>query len=287
MLREGYVEVPGGRIWYLTSGRQHGVPLVLLHGGPGFTHFSMLPLAVLGEERPVVFYDQLGSGHSDRPQDPSLWRVDRFVEELAQLREALGLEEVHLLGHSWGGMLLASYLETRPAGVRSVVFSSPCLSAERWSQDQAAYRAQLPGDVREVLDRCEREGTTDSSEYEQAMLVYYRRHYCRLDPWPKELEWDFEHANLEVYHTMWGPAEFYATGSLKTFDATPLLPTLNVPALFTCGRHDEATPQTIAEFASQVPGAQFHVFEHSGHMAYLEETDEYVRVVRKFLARHE
>jgi proline iminopeptidase len=287
MLKEGYVEVTGGHVWYQIVGNETKTPVILLHGGPGFTHFSMLPLSALAEERPVVFYDQLGSGHSERPNDLSLWHIDRFVEELGQLRDALGLAEVHILGHSWGGMLAASYLLTKPKGVKSAVFSSPCLSAHRWCQDQAFYRKQLPRHVQDVLDRCEQESTTGSEEYEKAMLEYYKRHYCRLDPWPNELIMDFKHANMEVYRTMWGPAEFYATGNLKDFDCTSRLHEIKIPVLFTCGRFDEATPETTSYYATLVHGAKFHVFEKSGHMSYLEETDEYLRVVKEFLANND
>lgn len=283
MIEEGFVQVTGGRVWYKKVGNGGKTPVILLHGGPGFTHFSMEPLTALADERPVIFYDQLGSGNSDRPSDLSLWNVERFVEELGQLREALELNEVHILGHSWGTMLAASYLLTKPEGVKSVIFSSPCLSAFRWKEDQDVYRKLLPDDVQKVLDRCEAEGTTDSEEYQTAMLAFYQRHVCRLDPWPEVLNEDFQQANMEVYHHMWGPSEFFPTGNLKSFDVTPRLQELQMPALFSCGKYDEATPETTAYYTSLVPGARFHLFEHSAHMTYIEEPEEYVRVVREFL----
>ena len=122
---EGYVQVPGGRVWYRIEGSGTAMPLLVLHGGPGATHHYLKPLGALADERPVIFYDQLGSGRSDRPTDTTLWRVERFVEELAQVREALGLREIHLLGHSWGTMLAVDYLLTKPEGVRSVILASP------------------------------------------------------------------------------------------------------------------------------------------------------------------
>lgn len=283
MEQEGFVKVTGGRVWYGIVGRGKKPPVILLHGGPGFTHWSMQPLTALSDERPVIFDDQLGSGKSDRPQDVSLWTKERFVEELATLRNALDLPQVHLLGHSWGTMLASSYLRTQPEGIKSVIFSSSCLSARRWADDQEFYRQQLPQAVQEVLHRCEQSGTTDSQEYEWAMQEYYRRHYCRLDPWPCEITQDFEQANMEVYHTMWGPAEFYATGNLRDFEATPDLPYLNMPTLFTCGRFDESTPETNKFYSSLVQGSTMHVFEKSAHMTYLEEPEEYIQVVRDFL----
>lgn len=135
-VEEGYADVTGGRVWYRIVGARTGAtPLLLLHGGPGAPSYYLESLAALADERPVVFYDQLGCGRSDKPSDPTLWRVDRFVEELGQIREALDLAEVHLLGHSWGTMLATDYMLTRPKGVTSLILASPSLSIPRWIED--------------------------------------------------------------------------------------------------------------------------------------------------------
>lgn len=282
---EGYIEVPGGRVWYSRVGDGGKTPLIVLHGGPGNTHDPLKEaLHVLGEDRPVIFYDQLGSGNSDRPTDSSLWRTERFVEELAFVREALDLKEVHILGHSWGTMLAAAYLiDTKPAGVQSVIFSSPCLSAQLWKKDADELIAQLPEPVQQTIAHHEEQGTTDSKEYQDAMKEYYSRHVCRLDPLPAIMTASRAKANKEVYMTMWGPSEFCPTGNLKTFDYTPQLHEIHIPSLFVCGRYDEAAPESTAYYQSLVPGAKLHIFENSSHLGYLEETDEYVKVVRDFL----
>ncbi|MBL0388082.1 proline iminopeptidase-family hydrolase [Tumebacillus sp. ITR2] len=279
-MREGYVEVTGGKIWYQVLGEGSETPLLTLHGGPGSTGFGLESLEPLGDERSIVIYDQLGCGYSDRPDDMSLWQLDRFVEELGQVREALGLKDVHLLGHSWGTMLAASYLLTRPEGVRSVIFSSPCLSALLWAKDQGEHLKGFPQEFQEIVARCEAEGTTDSEEYQEAMMQYYKRHLCRIDSPPRPEDRGF---GSVVYNTMWGPSEFCATGNLKTYDVTPQLHELEIPTLFLCGRHDETKPETLAYYQSLVAGSQLHVFENSSHKAYHEETDEYLRVVREFL----
>lgn len=285
--QEGYIEVPGGRVWYTRVGTGEQTPLIVLHGGPGNTHAPLKStLHVLGDERPVIFYDQLGSGNSDRPTDASLWKTERFVEELACIRQALGLSQTHILGHSWGTMLAAAYLlDTRPAGVSSVIFSSPCLSAQRWKEDADRLIARLPKEVQQTIARHEERGTTDSEEYQEAMKEYYARYVCRLEPLPEVLAESRRKANKDVYMTMWGPSEFCPTGNLKTFDYTPKLHQLDIPALFICGRHDEATPESTRYYQSLVPGAEFHVLENSSHMGYLEETAEYVQTVREFLRK--
>ena len=132
---EGFIDVEGGRVWYEIAGSGSETPLRLLHGGPGATSGYLDPLRRLADERPVVFYDQLGCGKSDRPDDQSLWTVARFLRELQQVRDALELNEVHILGHSWGTMLAAEYMLTKPSGVKSLILASPALSIPRWLED--------------------------------------------------------------------------------------------------------------------------------------------------------
>ncbi len=284
---EGFIPVTGGKVWYRITGTGPGIPLLLLHGGPGMNSSDSDPLQQLGAERPIIQYDQLGCGKSERPDDTSLWTVERYVEELGQVIQALGLEEVHLLGHSWGTMLAASYLFTKPSGVRSVLFSGPALDAQRWERDQRAYLKQFPAQVQKTIEESERQGTTDSADYEQAMMEYYKTHMCRVDPWPAELSEDLGQLNLQVYNYMWGASEFTVTGTLKQFDATERLHEIEIPALFTCGRYDEATPAATEYYASLVPDAEFHVFENSSHMPSIEEPAAYVETVREWVNRQE
>ena len=287
-VEEDYVNVTGGRVWYrIVGGRTGATPLLLLHGGPGAPSYYLESLAALADERPVIFYDQLGCGRSERPSDPTLWRVDRFVEELGQIREALDLTEVHLLGHSWGALLAVEYMATEPRGVLSLILASPALDVPRWSRDAAGLRADLPIETQKTLSRHERAGTTDSPEYQAATDLFYRRHFCRLDPWPVELEDTFSNFGAEVYNSMWGPTEFNVTGSLKDYDRPERLKALAIPVLFTTGRHDLATPEAVASFHALVPSSQLVIFERSGHMTMLDETEHYVEVVRGFLTKVE
>lgn len=284
---EGYLSVVGGEIWYGVVGAGGGVPLLTLHGGPGFPHDYLQPLAALGDQRRVVFYDQLGCGRSEQPNDPALWQIERFVDEIARVRDALGLERVHLFGHSWGAMLAVDYLLTRPAGVVSAVLASPCLSMPRWIADLAAYRRELPAEIRATLDAHEAAGTTYTPAYGEACFAFYARHLCRQQPLPAPLLASMQSAGAPVYLQMWGPSEFYVTGSLATYDRTDRLAELAVPTLFTCGRYDEATPAATAWYASLVPGAELAVFERSAHVPHLEEPQRYREVVGDFLARAE
>ncbi|WP_419880909.1 proline iminopeptidase-family hydrolase [Peribacillus sp. B-H-3] len=281
----GFIEVPGGKVWYrIAGGNSSSTPLLVLHGGPGSVHDPLTALDAITADRPVIYYDQLGSGNSDRPSEPELWNLNRFIEELDCVITFLGFPQVHLLGHSWGTMLAAAYLlERKPAAVQSVIFSSPCLSAKLWKSDADRLLKELPAEITNTLAHCEEHGTTESEEYKKAMKAYYQEFVCRISPWPAVLKKSSEGSNNEVYTSMWGSSEFSPTGTLKHFDVTTKLHEISIPALFTCGRYDEATPESTAYYHTLVEGSQFHVFEKSAHMPYLEENEEYLRAVKEFL----
>jgi len=287
MRREGFVPVEGGRVWYEIVGSGDAIPLLTLHGGPGYPHDYLEPLEDLSSDRPVVFYDQLGCGKSDRPTNPDLWRTERFVQELAQVRSALGLNEMHLLGQSWGSMLATDYVLTGVEGVRSLVLASPPLSIPRWVEDMSRLRSLLPAEVQAVYDRHEAAGFTSCLEYQAAMLHFYKRHVCRLEPWPDCLERAVAELGLPVYTAMWGPSEFFVTGNLLDYDRTARLGEITIPTLFTCGRFDEATPESTTYFQSLVPGSELAIFEQSAHCAHIEERPAYLQLVRDFLSRAE
>ncbi|MGD6804549.1 alpha/beta fold hydrolase [Rossellomorea vietnamensis] len=284
VVNEGFIEVTGGKVWYqIHNEKSNNTPVIILHGGPGSSHYSMQGLRILAEDRPVIFYDQLGCGKSDRPADKSLWTIERFVEELGQVKDGLGLAEFHILGHSWGTTLAAAYYLANPEGVKSIIFSSPCLSAPMWAEDQEENRKLLAVEVQDALRRNEINGTTDSEEYKKATEVFNKHFVCRLDPYPEFLKKGREFRGPEVYNHMWGPSEFHVTGNLKSFDCTGELKDFKVPALYTCGRFDEATPKSTEYFSSLTPDGKFHVFEQSAHMPYVEEPEEYVEVISGFL----
>jgi proline iminopeptidase len=288
-VEEGYIQVTGGRVWYRMVGADKpGIPLLVIHGGPGGTHDYMEPLTALSDERPVVFYDQLGSGNSDIPQDKLLWTVERFVHELADVRKTLDLKKVHILGQSWGTMLAVDYMLTRqPGGVKSMVLSAPCLSVSRWIADQRAYLAEMPRENREAVAKAEISGNFASRRYQDAVTAYYKLHLCLLDPWPESLMRTFEKMNTAIYEYMWGRSEFTVTGPLKDYERAERLADIKVPVLFTCGRYDEATPKSTAFYQSLLPGSELVVFEDASHVHHLEKQVEYIKTVRAFLSRNE
>jgi proline iminopeptidase len=289
--KAGYVAVEGGRIWYRMNGAGHfaegKTPLIAIHGGPGFSHHYLLPLVDLADERTVILYDQLDSGHSDRPNRPENWRIERFTSEIDALRNELGLDRVMVFGNSWGGTVAAEYAISQPAGLVAVVLSSPLISTERWISDNTAYRRQLPEDVQKVLDQHEAAGTIDSKDYMDAVMVFYTRHLNRMDPWPAELNRSFEVFSPDLYTTMWGNTEFNATGTLKNYDALDRLQRIQVPVLYTCGEFDESTPAANKEFAKRTTNAEVKVIPDASHTAFLENRGLYMQTLRAFFSKVE
>jgi proline-specific peptidase len=246
--------------------------VLVLHGGPGSAHLVLEGLGALSQQgRRVVFYDQLGSGESDRPDDPSLWTVETFVDQLRSVREGLGLERFHLFGSSWGGMLALEYALTQPEGLVSLVLNSTPTSAPRWAKEAKRLHDDLP--PRLSVEEQEKE--------------FFRRHICRLDPQPEVLKRSREQFGKQVYETMWGPNEFTVTGTLKDWDVIDRLGEISVPALITSGRYDECTPALVAPLHEGLTGSEWILFESSAHMPYLEEPQRYLDVVGDFLDRIE
>ena len=285
MADEGYVEVEGGRVWYRRLGEGDALPVLLLHGGPGAAHDYMLPLAErLSEHRPAIVYDQLGCGRADRPDDTSLWTVDRSVTEVDQVRAALGLDRCHLLGQSWGGWLAIDYMARGPVGVAGLVLASTSASIAQFVAGARRLIDALPEPHRTALQELGARGEYDHPDYRAAEQEFYRHHLCRMNPWPEALVRSSDQMEgNQVYLTMNGPTEFDVIGRLRTWDRTPDLGRIDVPTLVTCGRYDEITPACSETIAEGIPDARVVVFEESAHVAHLEEAEAYAGTVEEFL----
>lgn len=281
--REGYVDFRGYRTWYRVAGDlPSSTPLLALHGGPGSTHNYFTPLEALASERPVVLYDQIGCGGSDRPSDVD-WTVDVFRDEVAAVREQLGLERIHLLGTSWGGMLALEHVLSGAEGIVGLILSSTLASVDQWAAEQTKLRNALPPDVVEVLDRHEAAGTYDDPEYERAMEVYFDRHFYRGPRPRKELERMDAGRAPDVYRAMQGPNEWTVTGALRGWDVRPRLSEIDVPTLVIRGRHDMCTDPIAATLVNGIRDAREVVLEESSHTPAMEETEKYLKAISDFM----
>jgi proline-specific peptidase len=291
---EGFIPFRGYRTWYriVGDGEQPGqLPVLALHGGPGASSDYLEPLEAMAVDgRRVIVYDQLGgAGRSDQPHDPSLWTVDLYKNELDTVVRELGLDRYHLFGSSWGGMLAMEHALTQPGGLASLLIASSPSSMRQWVNEANRLRQDLPREVNQTLLKHEAAGTTADAEYQEAMLVFYRRHVCRADPWPDCVTRTFARLeqNPEVYTTMNGPSEFFVTGTLRDWDITHRLPEIRVPTLVISGEFDEATPAINRTVHEGIPGSESLILEGCSHMAFAEKPDEYLQILGRFLGRVE
>ncbi|KAJ7605956.1 Alpha/Beta hydrolase protein [Mycena polygramma] len=299
---EGEVEfiVPSaGKIcktWYKVVGDLHSPtsrrPLVALHGGPGVNHAYLLILSDLTKAHsiPLVVYDQIGSGNSthlpEKIWETTFWTEQLFLNQLDSLLAHLGIQDDYdLLGHSWGGMFGSRHAAGGPTGLKHLVLASTPASMDLWMEAQNALRAKLPRKIRNVLDKHEREGTTDSEEYNAAVGQFFARHLCRLDPLPAPIVEGFEASRKDrtVGLTMTGPSQFEAGGTLKHWSMVADAHRITMPTLLTSGLYDQAQDSVLKPFMEAITRVKRVKFMESSHMAHFEEREEFMRVVGSFL----
>jgi L-proline amide hydrolase len=295
---EGHLEHDGHRTWYRVEGNLEPdaslAPVVICHGGPGATHDYVAPIAsqLAGSGRACVLYDQLGNGRSDHlPDAPaSFWTVELFERELAALVAHLGIGgRYHVLGQSWGGMLALLHALQRPPGLVSVVAADSPASISAFVAGCNALLDDFPPDVVATIRAGERSGETSTPEFEAAAMEFYKRHVCRLDPWPEEVERSFAamESDPTVYATMNGPTEFTVVGTIAGFDITDRLAEIDVPVLLVSGEHDEVRPDVVGSMRERLRDGEWVLFEDASHMPHLEEPDRFLEVVSAFLGRVE
>ncbi len=284
---EGYVLVEGGHIWYKIVGKEKkGVPLLILHGGPGGRSCAIMPgLSLLATDRPIIFYDQLGSGNSERPIDTMLWKKERFANEIDYLRTALKLKKLHILGHSCGSTFLIEYLITnKPTGIQSVIFSSPMISTHDWIADAKLLVSRLPAGIKDTIDKYEELMAYSTPSYKAATDSFYARHLVRKQ-WPHHSTSCENNGNSNdtIYNYMWGPTEFNATGTLSNFDRTSDLDKIKEPILFVTGEYDEARPETMFRYQKLSNHAVVEIIDNAAHMTMIDQPEKLAQVINKFL----
>ncbi|MFT8537464.1 proline iminopeptidase-family hydrolase [Bifidobacterium aquikefiri] len=287
---EGTIPFKGYATWYLRVGHNTAgkLPLLVLHGGPGAKHNYLRSLDGIAERyhREVIYYDQLGCGNSATPFLPELWGTDLWEEEIDVVREALGLERLHILGQSWGGMLLMQYaINRQPIGVKSMVVASSPASIPLWESEALRLMDWLPKGMKKTLVDAIATGNFDTPEYAAAAAEYNKRHVLSMDD-PPEYVVQTTQDKTDVYRYMQGEDEFMVTGKLKGWDISNDLWKISIPTLLTSGVMDEATPLIVKQCLDRIPHSEWKLFIGT-HMVHVERKEAYNRAVEAFLEQHE
>jgi len=288
---EGYVQVLDYWLFYRSFGDSKRKGTVLcLHGGPGGSQDGLSNMSKLTDSGfRVVMYDQLGCGKSQAPPDKMLYNVDRYAEEVEGVRAALKLGKVHLWGGSWGGFLNVAYAIKYYRNLSSLLPSSGTCSVPVCIEEFMRLRAELPRKVRETLEKYEATEEYSSAEYLKAVEFVYKRHLCRLDPWPPNMRSPSERrlggrgGPGAVYKLMWGENEFFPVGNLRYWDVTNQLGRIECPTLVTCGEYDEVTPRNSELLHRGIRGSKMVVFRGCSHSARYEDPESYFNTHREFL----
>ncbi|MEP6642384.1 MAG: proline iminopeptidase-family hydrolase [Gaiellales bacterium] len=291
---EGRLEVEQGyQIAYRVFGTGSRT-LLGLHGGPGASSRYLDRLTeVVGGDMRLVLYDQLGGGDSDRPDDPALWQIPRFITEVETVRSTLDLGVVTLLGQSWGGMLALAYTLDHPGSVNALVLSNTYANGKDYLLDIAEHRMALGKDMHALMLKHEAEDDLEAPEYLDAVLELNSRHLRRSSPYaPARSRREFAEVAGPLMETgpayaLWGPHEFKGTGPQAFFDISHRLGEIAVPALILCGWYDELSPKRCSRtLADGIADNEFVVFGNASHMTILEkEADLYLASIRDFLER--
>lgn len=260
--------------------------MLTLHGGPGLTHeyLECFEDFLPKEGVEVYYYDQLGSGCSDQPKDESLWTVDRFRDEVEQVRAAVGLDDFYLYGHSWGGILGIEYALKYQRHLKALVISNMTGSNSSYEKYINKLRQKFPLRTKKILEKYEAKGEYDAPEYQEAMYRYfYTKYMCRLEPWPEPFARAVQHTNTEVFNTVHGPNEFVATGTCKDWDRWDDLHCIRVPTLLIVGRHDTMSVQDVQKMGRLIPNSRVAVCRNGSHLCMYDDQQAYFRELLKFI----
>lgn len=288
---EGFMPFLDYKTYYRIVGEPSDkAPLLLLHGGPGSTHNYFELLDDLSTDgRQIIMYDQLGCGLSSIPDKPELWQAETWLDELVALKNFLKLERVHILGQSWGGMLLIKYMcDLKPKGIQSIILSSTLSSAELWKEEQHRLIKLMDKTHQEAIERAEKNSDFSSEAYLKANDEFMLRHAgdSPTKESPEPLRRNKNRGKAAYLHA-WGPNEFFPMGTLKEFDYTSQLKEIKVPTLITSGADDLSTPFISKTMFDEIESAHWELFQESRHMPFVDEEEKYKNILKNWLNQND
>lgn len=291
-IKEGYMPFLGHKTYFRIVGENSNgkLPLLLLHGGPGSTHNYFEVLDVLASEgRQIISYDQIGCGNSFVDGHEELWNSTTWLNELEALVQHLGIAKCHLLGQSWGAMMIVEGLITRKLPfVSSAILSSGTCSCNLWSREQHRLISFMPADEQLAIKRAELSGNFESQDYLKANDHYTRLYACDAPTAgsPECLRRN-KRFGLEAYNVAWGPNEYTPLGNLKNFEFTDRLHEISVPCLIISGTNDESTPLISKTMFDRIPNADWELLEGARHLTFVDCNEEYCRILNRWMQSKE
>ncbi len=265
------------------------IKVLLLHGGPGFTHdyFECFEDFLPKEGIEFYYYDQLGCGNSDIPTDTTLWNIPRFVEEVEQVRKGLGLDNFYLYGQSWGSMLAMEYLDKYQSHVKAAVLSNMTASSKSYVTYTAKLKQQIlsPQDIAKY-DSLDKLKAYNTPEFQNLMMSkLYTQCVCRipLERWPEPLMRAFKKANQTIYIQMQGVDEFHVTGNFKDWDMWDRLHKITVPTLLIGAKYDEMNPEDIRKEGKLIPNSRTYICPNGSHLSMYDDQQNYFTNLISFL----
>ena len=291
-IEEGYMPFLGYKTYYRIVGEKSSSkkPLLLLHGGPGSTHnyFEVLDKLSL-DGRQIISYDQIGCGNSFVDKHPELWTLQTWINELKTLREYLKLDELHILGQSWGGMLQIAYMcDEKPTGVKSNILSSTLPSSQLWGKEQHRRIKYLSLEDQNAIAEAEKTGNYNTKEYQIANEHFMERHcnYEKNENSPPCLLRE-KKSGTESYITAWGPNEFTPVGNLKDFNYIGKLKEWKTPTLIISGTSDLCSPLIAKTMFDEIPNSKWELFEDCKHACFVDQNEKYVNLVKEWLNKYD
>lgn len=284
------INTPKGKfkVWTKRVGNNPRIKLLLLHGGPGGTHeaFECFDSFLPAEGIEYIYYDQLDSYYSDQPNDSSLWTTERFVEEVEQVRTALGLtkDNFYLLGHSWGGILALEYALKYQDNLKGLIISNMMSSIPEYEKYNGVLRSKMRKSLVDSLQAYEAKGQFSDPTYQALVFSeYYTKHLCRLPEWPDPINRMFKHLSQGIYVTMQGPSEFKTGGRLITWKRTADLPNIKVPTLTIGGEFDTMDPAHMKMMSEKVQQGTYLYCAKGSHCSMWDDQQTYMKGLINFM----
>lgn len=279
---EGNLPVKGGKVWYEVSGSRGGIPLVLIHGGPGISSYYMKPFEELGNDRQVIRYDQFGSGKSTYTEDTTFYTLEQRVLELDSLRKALGIKKWNVLGHSLGTIIALEYYHTFPENVASLIFEGACFDIPAYAENVSLLLKTLPDSLQKAVAYSDSTNNYMNPLYQEAIDQFNNLYILR---YPDKINMDSVWANFNatIYNYIQGPSEFTITGVIKNLNNTQYLNEIKVPTLFTVGEFDSVGPHLVKSYSEKVADSKYYMFSNAAHLTMWDAKEENIKVVKEFL----